>query len=259
MLAAARHTAILDAVQREGVVKVADLAQRLGVSAVTIRRDIDALSDAGLLTRVHGGVMVPGEGGTHEPGFALKSTQNLEAKEAIALEAAALVTEDMAVGVTAGSTTWVLAKALAAGPRITVLTNSVRVMEAFSSSTSGSTVLLTGGQRTPSDALVGPLATASIRCLHLDLLFLGVHGMDENAGFTTPNLLEAEANQAFAAAARRVVVVADHSKWGVQGLGSICGLEEADCLVTDSGLPRAAVSHLRDRIPSVRVAGASAA
>ena len=91
MLAAARHTAILDAVQREGVVKVADLAQRLGVSAVTIRRDIDALSDAGLLTRVHGGVMVPGEGGTHEPGFTLKSTQHLEAKEAMAM---ALIAND---------------------------------------------------------------------------------------------------------------------------------------------------------------------
>lgn len=254
MLAAARQSAILGAVQREGVVKVADLAQRLGVSAVTIRRDIESLSDAGQLTRVHGGVMVPSEGGTHEPGFALKSTQNLEAKEAIAREAASLVTEDMAVGITAGSTTWVLAKALAAGPRITVLTNSVRVMEAFSTSSSGSTVLLTGGQRTPSDALVGPLATASVRRLHLDLLFLGVHGIDERAGFTTPNLLEAETNEAFASAARRVVVVADHSKWGVQGIGSICALDEVDCLVTDREMPPTTVDILNERIPSVRLA-----
>ncbi|WP_369045336.1 DeoR/GlpR family DNA-binding transcription regulator [Sinomonas sp. P10A9] len=254
MLAAARHSAIIDAVQREGVVKVADLALRLGVSAVTIRRDIESLSDAGQLTRVHGGVMVPSEGGTHEPGFALKSTQNLEAKEAIAREAASLVTEDMAVGITAGSTTWVLAKALAAGPRITVLTNSVRVMEAFSTSSSGSTVLLTGGQRTPSDALVGPLATASVRRLHLDILFLGVHGIDERAGFTTPNLLEAETNEAFASAARRVVVVADHSKWGVQGIGSICALDEVDCLVTDREMPPTAVGILNERIPSVRLA-----
>ncbi|MDQ4488892.1 DeoR/GlpR family DNA-binding transcription regulator [Sinomonas sp. ASV486] len=254
MLAAARQSAILGAVQREGVVKVADLAHRLGVSAVTIRRDIESLSDAGQLTRVHGGVMVPSEGGTHEPGFALKSTQNLEAKEAIAREAASLVTEDMAVGITAGSTTWVLAKALAAGPRITVLTNSVRVMEAFSTSSSGSTVLLTGGQRTPSDALVGPLATASVRRLHLDILFLGVHGIDERAGFTTPNLLEAETNEAFASAARRVVVVADHSKWGVQGIGSICALDEVDCLVTDREMPATAVGILNERIPSVRLA-----
>lgn len=254
MLAAARHSAILDAVHAEGIVKVADLAQRLGVSTVTIRRDIDALSDSGLLTRVHGGVMAPSEGGSHEPGFALKSTQNLEAKEAIAREAASLVAEDMAVGITAGSTTWVLAKALAAGPRITVLTNSVRAMEAFDASPSGSTVLLTGGQRTPSDALVGPLATASVRRLHLDVLFLGVHGMDERAGFTTPNLLEAETNQAFAATARRVVVVADHSKWGVQGIGSICGFDDVDALVTDRAMPAHALGILTERIPTVRVA-----
>lgn len=255
MLAAARQSAILDAVHEEGVVKVADLAERLGVSAVTVRRDVDALSDAGLLTRVHGGVMIQGEVGTHEPGFELKSTQHLDEKAAIAREAAALVQEGMAVGITAGSTTWKLAQALSAGPRITVLTNSVRVMEAFDASGSGSVVLLTGGERTPSDALVGPLATASIRSLHLDLLFLGVHGMDERAGFTTPNLLEAETNQAFASASRRLVVVADHSKWGVQGIGSICGFDDVDGLVTDRALPAPALAYLRDRIPSVRVAG----
>ncbi|WP_138444464.1 DeoR/GlpR family DNA-binding transcription regulator [Sinomonas susongensis] len=254
MLAAARQSAILDAVQKEGVVKVADLAYRLGVSAVTVRRDIDAMSDSGLLTRVHGGVMIQGEVGTHEPGFALKSTQRIEEKTAIAREAVTLVSEGMAVGITAGSTTWMLAQALSGGPNITVLTNSVRVMEAFDTSSSGSTVLLTGGERTPSDALVGPLATSSIRRLHLDLLFLGVHGMDERAGFTTPNLLEAETNQAFAASSRRLVVVADHSKWGVQGIGSICGFDEADCLVTDRGLPAHALGYLRERIPSVRIA-----
>jgi DeoR family glycerol-3-phosphate regulon repressor len=254
MLAAARQSAILDAVHKEGVVKVADLAERLGVSAVTVRRDIDVLSDSGMLTRVHGGVMLQEDVGTHEPGFALKSTQRLEEKAAIAREAAALVSEGMAVGITAGSTTWMLAKALSAGPRVTVLTNSVRVMEAFDTSSSGSTVLLTGGERTPSDALVGPLATSSIRHLHLDLLFLGVHGMDERAGFTTPNLLEAETNQAFAASSRRVVVVADHSKWGVQGIGSICGFDDVDGLVTDGGLPGQALGYLRERIQSVRVA-----
>ena len=82
-------------------------------------------------------------------------------------------------------------------------------------------MILIGGERTPSDALVGPIATAALKQLHLDLLFLGVHGMDADAGFTTPNLLEAETDRAFVAASRKVVVLADHTKWGTQGISTI--------------------------------------
>ena len=87
------------------------------------------------------------------------------------------------------------------------------------------TVVLTGGLRTPSDALVGPVADAAIRSLHVDLLFMGVHGMDERSGFTTPNLIEAETNRALVGSARRLVVVADHTKWGIVGLTTIAALQ----------------------------------
>src|SRR5947199_26608 len=82
-------------------------------------------------------------------------------------------------------------------------------------------------------AVAGPVAVASIRALNLDLLFMGVHGMDLRAGFSTPNLMEAETDRVMARAARRVVVVADHTKWGTIGLSSIIALDEADVLVTD--------------------------
>jgi len=74
MLQAARHTAIVDAVQRERVVRVTDLAQALGVSAMTVRRDIESLEEAGLVERIHGGAKLPGDARTHEPGFEQKST-----------------------------------------------------------------------------------------------------------------------------------------------------------------------------------------
>ena len=98
------------------------------------------------------------------------------------------------------------------------------------------TVVLTGGERTPSDALVGPVAVGALRRLHVDWLLMGVHGMDAEAGFTTPNLAEAETNRALVASARRVAVVADNSKWGVVGLSTIAMLSEVDVVVTDSGL-----------------------
>ena len=103
--------------------------------------------------------------------------------------------------------------------------------------------MLTGGVRTPSDALVGPIAVNALRSLHLDMLFIGVHGMTADAGLTTPNLLEAETDRALVATSARLVVVADHTKWGVRGLSRIAGLEDVDVFVSD---PRAAGAGARD-------------
>ncbi|MGG5170725.1 DeoR/GlpR family DNA-binding transcription regulator [Pseudarthrobacter sp. J1738] len=256
MLPAARHQAILDSVRRERIMRVADLAELLGVSPMTVRRDIDSLSDAGLLERIHGGAKIPGPTGTHEPGFELKSTQNTAEKDAIAAEAASLVHEGMAVGLSAGTTTFALAKRLALGPQITVVTNSVRIADVFYSSagdSSGTTVILIGGQRTPSDALVGPIATAALKQVHLDMLFMGVHGMDSRAGFTTPNLLEAETDRAMVDASRELVVVADHTKWGTQGISTIAALEDADQIITDSGLGENARNYLATAVRKLRV------
>jgi DeoR/GlpR family transcriptional regulator of sugar metabolism len=117
------------------------------------------------------------------------------------------------------------------------VTNSLPVAEILhTAGRPDQTVVLTGGVRTPSDALVGPLAVEAIRSLHLDLLFLGVHGITERAGFTTPNLMEAETDRALVEAADRLVVLADHTKWGTVGISSIVGLGAADVLVSDDRL-----------------------
>jgi DeoR/GlpR family transcriptional regulator of sugar metabolism len=141
------------------------------------------------------------------------------------------------VALSAGTTTHAVASALLTVPRLTVVTNSLRVAEVLHESPRDDlTVVLTGGERTPSDALVGPVAVEALRRLHVDWLLMGVHGMDAEAGFTTPNLVEAETNRALVASARRVAVVADNSKWGVVGLSTIATLDEVDVVVTDGGL-----------------------
>ena len=121
--------------------------------------------------------------------------------------------------------------------------NSVRVMSLFTDGPGADprvrelSVVLTGGARTPSDALGGPVADLTIRSLHLDTLFLGCHGIDPTAGLTTPNLAEAETNRAFVKAARKVTVIADHTKWGIVGLSSFADLDDVDTLITDARLP----------------------
>ncbi|MFI9590721.1 DeoR/GlpR family DNA-binding transcription regulator [Nonomuraea sp. NPDC052265] len=246
MLAPQRQQAIVDLVRQNGGVRVVDLVRTFGVSDITIRRDLELLAERGLLAKVHGGATTIGS--TDEPGFAAKSVQQEEEKRAIAGHAAALVRPGTAVALSAGTTTWTLAHHLGQVPGLTVVTNSVRIADVFQhAGRPDQTVVLTGGVRTPSDALVGPVAVAAIRQLNVDLLFLGVHGMTARAGFTTPNMMEAETDRALVEAASRLVVLADHTKWGTVGISTIAQLGEADVVVSDTGLPEAARQALSER------------
>jgi DeoR/GlpR family transcriptional regulator of sugar metabolism len=248
VLAAQRHMVILDEVRRNGAVRVSDLTQVLGVSEMTIRRDLDVLASQGLLAKVRGGA-TSFPPSTEEPGFEAKWLSQRDEKEAIAKEAVRHVRPNTAVGVTAGTTTWTLAHELRDVPGLTIVTNSLQVAQVFySREGDNQTVVLTGGIRTPSDALVGPVAVSAVRQLHLDVVFLGVHGMGINSGFTTPNMLEADVDRAFVAAARRLIVVADHTKWGMVGISTIAHLEEADVLITDDGLDLDARDALESRV-----------
>lgn len=253
-LASQRQAVILDEVARLGGVRVSSLVEKLGVSDMTIRRDLDALARRGLVTKVHGGATSVGGRSIDEPGFEAKQMRAQAEKDAIAHVAAGMVTPGSAVGISAGTTTWTLAHLLRDIPGLTVVTNSMRVADVvLSGGRSDQTVVITGGIRTPSDALVGPVAVEALRTLHLDVVFLGVHGMDER-GFTTPNLMESETDRALVEAGRQLVVVADHSKWGVVGLSTIVPLSDADVLITDDGLPQAAREVLGSQVGELVIA-----
>ncbi|HTC85215.1 MAG TPA: DeoR/GlpR family DNA-binding transcription regulator [Candidatus Acidoferrum sp.] len=249
MLARQRQALILERVREDGAVRVADLVRILGVSDMTVRRDLEVLHDQGLLEKVHGGATVLPGSTLFEPGFAAKSALQQDEKEAISAAAVSLVEPGMAVGVSAGTTTYTIARRLADVPGLTVVTNSIPVADALhAAGRADQTIVLTGGVRTPSDALVGPFAVAALRSVHLDIVFMGVHGMDPRSGFTTPNMLEAETDRALIAAGRRLVVVADHTKWGVIGISSIARFDQADTLISDSGLDAVAREALEGQV-----------
>jgi len=258
MLPKQRQAYILERVRETGGVRVADLVEELGVSDMTIRRDLDALEAESLVEKVHGGATAIHQRASYEPGFAAKSTMQRIEKEAIALAAAALVQPGTAVGLSAGTTTYALAQRLVDIPALTVVTNSIWVADVLHhEGTPDQTVMLTGGRRTPSDALVGPFAVAALRTVHLDQVFMGVHGVDVQAGLTTPNLMEAETDRALVDAGRRLIVVVDHTKWGAVGISSIARLDQIDVLVTDSGLPPNARSILAEHVGEVIAAEAA--
>ncbi|NMO56998.1 DeoR/GlpR transcriptional regulator [Actinoplanes sp. TBRC 11911] len=257
MLAQQRQAAILDRVRAAGGVRVSELAAEYGVSDMTIRRDLEALADRGLLAKVHGGATTVSPGSAHEPGFEAKSVRQRDEKAAIVLRAAAMVSPGDAVALSAGTTTAALAQRLVDMPSLTVVTNSIPVADIFyRAGRPDQTVVLTGGVRTPSDALVGPVAVNAVAKLHLDILFLGVHGMSERAGYTTPNLMEADVNRALVEAAERLVVLADHTKWGTVGISSIVPLDRADVLITDDGLDAEARDILEEAVKDLVVVSA---
>lgn len=245
MLASQRRHQIAQELERSGGVRVSDLAASFGVSEMTVRRDLERLELAGTLTKVHGGA-VPNGRSAEEPDFETKLGRARAAKAAIARVAVELVSPGDSVALSSGSTTWALTRLLPAVPRITVLTNSLAAAAELHRLDKTVPLVVSGGTPTPSDALVGPIADAAIRALYVDLLFLGVHGMDPEAGYTTPNLAEAQTNRTLVANARKVVVLADSSKWCTIGLSRIAPLDAADIVVTDDGLGPDACRYLEE-------------
>lgn len=256
MLANERHSYMLDVLNKNGTLRVTGVAQALNVSEMTIRRDIDQLAEQGLLVKVHGGATVkPGSAAISEPPFRLKSQREQSLKEAIGLKAAQLVQPAASLALMGGSTVYALAKNLVQIPRITVVTNSLPICNLFHrEGRADQTVILAGGLRTPTDSFVGEIAVSVFAKLNVDLAFMGTHGMDIRGGFTSPNILEAETNRAVRAHAKRVVVLADHTKWGDVGFATFAQLQDADILVTDEHIDPAALEQLRSSIHQVEIA-----
>jgi DeoR/GlpR family transcriptional regulator of sugar metabolism len=255
VLAAKRQSVIAEEIRRRGAVRVSELTELLGVSDMTIRRDLDVLAGSGLIEKVHGGATARRTPSTDEPGFEAKSRRQFAEKEAIAQAAAGLVEPGQAIALSAGTTTWRLAHHLSDVPDLTVVTNSMQVaIVLHRDARPDLTVVVIGGVRTPSDALVGPIALTALRSLHVDMLFMGVHGMTVDSGFTTPNLLEAETNRALIASAAQLAVVVDHTKWNVRGLSRMAHLSEAHVLVSDAGLAQDAQTVLTEHVGRLIVA-----
>lgn len=245
-------------IRERGAASVAELVNRFEVSDMTVRRDLDALAAQATVQKVHGGAVSDAPRRAVEPGFDAKISQMQSEKATIAEEAASLVRPGMSIALSAGTTTWALAYRLSEVEDLTVVTNSVKISDVFQQRyIADRSVILSGGIRTRSDALVGPTAVSALRDIHVDLAFLGAHGVSAEAGFTTPNYLEAETNRALAAAGQRTSVICDHSKWGVVGVMTFADAEDVDVLIMDRGLAPDAATLLREQIPDVRLADVS--
>jgi DeoR family transcriptional regulator, aga operon transcriptional repressor len=238
-----RFGAILEQLAGEGSVRVAEIAQRLRVSTATIRRDLEELEGRHMLTRTHGGAV--GRSVVYELPMRYKSTARVAEKRRIAAAAAALVPDGAVIGLTGGTTTTEVARALVERSSLTVVTNALNIGWELAVHPNLKLVLTGGVARTQSYELNGPLAESTLARVNLDLVFLGVDGVDVEHGLTTHHEVEAHTNRVMIERGRRVVVVADHTKLGQVRFAQIAPLDLAHQLITDEGGDEAMLAELR--------------
>jgi DeoR family fructose operon transcriptional repressor len=252
-LPAERHRRIQQLLRERQVVRVSALAELLGVSEVTVRRDLETLERRGLLERTHGGAVltqrVYGEAAYFEAVSA-----NPGEKKVIGATAARLVEPGDAIYLNGGTTTLEVFRHVEV-PAVKVITNHVGV--ALESADRDIELVLVGGHyRAPSNSVVGPFATEALRRTYAHRAFLGVEGVSVRSGLTTPVAAEAEIARLMISQTRgEVVVVADHSKMGKVADFAIADLDEVDRLVVDDGLEDEYRKRLVEAGISVTLAG----
>ncbi len=232
MYATERHQAIVDRARDTGRVEVHALAVELNVTPETIRRDLNTLERLRLVRRTHGGA-VPVERITFEPDLAERETRHVDLKRRIAQAAVAEVPEEGSVLLDSGTTTAELAQLIPADRHLTVVTNGLSVAMLLAGRSELSVHQIGGRIRTGTLAAVDEWAIAALKDITVDVAFLGAAGISLAQGLTTPDRDEAAVKRAMISAARRRVVLADHSKFETDHFARFGQLSEIDIVVTD--------------------------
>ncbi|MEU9404382.1 DeoR/GlpR family DNA-binding transcription regulator [Streptomyces sp. NPDC048281] len=235
----ARWKALLELLVERGRLDVEEVAAELAVSAATIRRDLDQLAEQQMLVRTRGGAVVHGV--SYELPLRYKTARQASEKQRIAKAVADLVAPGEAVGLTGGTTTTEVARALAVRgdlatgtPALTVVTNALNIANELAVRPQFKIVVTGGVARPQSYELVGPLADGVLGQITLDVAVLGVVGFDVVHGAAAHDEAEAAVNRLLCERAARVVVAADSSKLGGRTFARICAAERVDTLVTDT-------------------------
>ncbi len=255
LLVEERRRRILALVEEDQRATVSQLVERFGVSAVTIRLDLDALSRAGALVRSHGGAVRRADGLSDLP-IGVKQVMHHAEKVRIGERAAEMVRPGEILILDSGTTTVEVARRirrLGIKP-LTVITNALNVASELAALPECRIIMLGGILRPTSLSLVGPQAEQTLKDLNADRLFMGVDGLDPVVGLTTPDVLEAQLNAIMIRVSREVVVVADSSKFNQRSLSLIAKVESVHKIVTDEHADAQTIQALRDRNVEVLIA-----
>jgi DeoR/GlpR family transcriptional regulator of sugar metabolism len=244
MTATERRQRIIERIETEGSIAVADLSRRFAVSEMTIRRDLRALENEGLLRRVYGGA-ISARGRGYEPPYLVRAAKQGGDKQRIGQRAAELVYDGDSIALDVGTTTLEVARHLKGKQNLTIITASLPIANELVNHP-GIRLIITGGiLRDGELSMVGHLAERSLRDVHVDKAFVGIGGISLEAGLTEFNLEDALVKRAMIACAAECIVVADSSKFGCTAFAAVAPFSQVRTIVTDVGLGDEMVARLR--------------
>lgn len=239
-----RHQHIMDSLKKKGSVQVVALCQELNVSSVTIRKDLQFLEDKKQLFRTHGGATATNPYIGDRPVNEKVSIQSAE-KSKIGQYAAELIESNDCILIASGTTVLYLAQHIQSQGNLTVITGALNVALEIAHHPGIEVIQLGGIMRKTSSSVTGIYAEKILEDFSCSKLFLGVDGIDLEFGLTTTNMMEAQLNRKMIAAARKTIILADSTKFGKRGFGKICGLEDIEQIITDSGISDHLAAEIR--------------
>ncbi len=244
MLKSVRQAQIRRLVEERGQITVAELNRMLEVSEATVRRDLEELANQGWIRRTHGGA-IKVERAQREPPIVQRLVENQEAKEGIGRLAASLVQPGETIFLGSGSTVQCMAPHLRAIPELTVITNSLPVINELAGNGHTELIVIGGMFRQSELSMVGHIAEQAIREFRADRVFMGIRGIDVQHGLTSDYLPEAMTDRAILAIAPQRVIVADHTKFSRVSSVFLAPITSVDVLVTDAEADQSFIDALR--------------
>lgn len=237
MLSFQRQQVILDYIAEKKSVQVKELGEVFNISLATIRRDLALMEDQGKINRVHGGAVYIGSGDDTEPPVRQRKNLHFDLKDRIGRKAAELVRDGETIIITSGTTTEAMVPYLASKRNLTVITNALNTAYALARYPDISVIVLGGWLRHSEFSLLGHLTENALQDLHAHKVFHGVFGISIEQGLTGSYLQEAQTDRAIIAAADKLIILADHTKFQQVGPIKLVALESITTLITDTNAP----------------------
>lgn len=244
---AERHKYILDSLNKHGFVRITDVANELGVTKVTIRKDVKILESKGLLYKVHGSAR-PADPHVADLDVHVKDTINRDVKRSIARRAVEMLSDSDSIIVASGSTIFAFAEEIKARAwhHLNIVTPFLRLGVLLNESENVNVVQLGGPVHKKSLSVLGEEAAQGLADCICSKAFFGVDGIDLEHGITTSTIEEAKLTRRMMQAASQTIVLADSSKFGQRGFGRICPLEEVDVIITDDRISKQMVAIIEE-------------
>lgn len=240
-----RRQEILNRINREGRVAVTELSRLLGVSEVTIRQDLQILAEQNLVVRTHGGA-IPAHRLAPELSLALRRQQQVLAKDHIGAAGAALIHDGEAIFLDTSSTALAIATRLMQHREVTVITNSIAIVQELMPFPDLTVVMPGGRLRRETASLIGVDGLAMLEGYNIQKGFFGAHGLTLEEGLTDVSADEADVKAALIERCREVIAIVDATKWGRVGFASFAPLSAIDCIITDASAPADWVERVRE-------------